>query len=82
MCNFVFREFTCVCDAALELNDTLISSDQIEYQQALKAGFTHLLESLSELLGTDNLLSTPEPSRRRSAAFFSMISSTPGSSNA
>ncbi|XP_076061952.1 dedicator of cytokinesis protein Ziz isoform X2 [Oratosquilla oratoria] len=46
----VYREFMFASKQALELNATVISNDQYEYQMALENNFTDLLNSLSTIL--------------------------------
>ncbi|XP_069104043.1 dedicator of cytokinesis protein 9-like [Argopecten irradians] len=53
----VFREFVCVCNDALDLNMTLITTEQKEYHESLCAGFQEIVTKLSELFG-EKLLSS------------------------
>ncbi|XP_064615017.1 dedicator of cytokinesis protein 9-like [Liolophura sinensis] len=47
----LFRQFVQVCDEALELNLTLISSDQKDYHEQLRNGFHKLVTELEAMFG-------------------------------
>ena len=46
----MFSQFVEVCSEALELNEKLIKSDQLEFHENLKSNFTQLVHDLSQLM--------------------------------
>eukprot|EP00105_Crassostrea_gigas_P034126 XP_019918274.1 PREDICTED: dedicator of cytokinesis protein 11-like isoform X1 [Crassostrea gigas] len=46
----IFKDFVYVCSDALELNGTLITTEQKEYHESLAAGFQDIVDKLSEML--------------------------------
>ncbi|KAJ8310568.1 hypothetical protein KUTeg_012433 [Tegillarca granosa] len=47
----VFRDFVNVCNEALDLNATLITTEQKEYHESLTTGFQDIISKLSEIFG-------------------------------
>ncbi|XP_048744096.2 dedicator of cytokinesis protein 9-like isoform X7 [Ostrea edulis] len=47
----IFKDFVYVCSDALELNGTLITTEQKEYHESLSAGYQEIVEKLSEMFG-------------------------------
>ncbi|KAK3096056.1 hypothetical protein FSP39_022605 [Pinctada imbricata] len=47
----VFRDFVYVCSDALELNGTLITTEQKEYHESLNTGFQDIVAKLSDMFG-------------------------------
>jgi hypothetical protein len=45
----IYRQFVKVCNQALELNATLIKSEQLEYQDAMRENFGDIVMKLSQL---------------------------------
>ncbi|XP_068242950.1 dedicator of cytokinesis protein 9 [Palaemon carinicauda] len=81
----VYRDFVCTCKEALDLNSSLVSSDQYEYQMALESNFSELLQSLSSILSEPLLaaqVAVDSVFKRSSQHYLSMISSPGGASNA
>lgn len=70
-----FREFLKICYTALQINSKLITSDQNEYQEALRQNYKKLCTSLSTLFG-EPLWPHEETGsfKRNSIALFSAIS--------
>ncbi|XP_065925413.1 dedicator of cytokinesis protein 9 isoform X3 [Magallana gigas] len=46
----IFKDFVYVCSDALELNGTLITTEQKEYHESLAAGFQDIVDKLSDML--------------------------------
>lgn len=46
----IYRDFVYVCSDALELNGTLITTEQKEYHESLAAGFQDIVDKLSDML--------------------------------
>lgn len=68
---------------ALDLNGSLISNDQYEYQMSLESNFTELLTSLSIIFNEPLLLAQVQVDsllKRSSQHYLSMISSPGGAS--
>ncbi|XP_021377721.1 dedicator of cytokinesis protein 9-like isoform X3 [Mizuhopecten yessoensis] len=80
----VFREFVSVCNDALDLNVTLITTEQKEYHESLCAGFQEIVTKLSELFGEKILTSTEAGSlsQRGSMTVFNIVSTTSSTSSA
>ncbi|XP_069940326.1 dedicator of cytokinesis protein 9 isoform X3 [Cherax quadricarinatus] len=81
----VYREFVCTCKEALDLNNSVINSDQYEYQMALESNFSELLQSLSSILNEPLLaaqVAIDSVLKRSSQHYLSMISSPGGASSA
>ncbi|KAB7505571.1 Dedicator of cytokinesis protein 9 [Armadillidium nasatum] len=79
----VYREFMMTSKQALDLNGSLISNDQYEYQMALETNFTELLNSLSTIFNEPLLLAQVQVDsllKRSSQHYLSMISSPGGAS--
>lgn len=70
-----FRDFLKICYTALQINSKLITSDQCEYQEALRANYKKLCIQLSTLFG-EALWPHDETGsfKRNSLALFSAIS--------
>lgn len=52
MFTFVFfRQFLSACSDGLELNSSLISTEQKEYHEAMKSGYVEMRAQLDDLLG-------------------------------
>lgn len=47
---WIYRDFVYVCSDALELNGTLITTEQKEYHESLAAGFQDIVDKLSDML--------------------------------
>ena len=47
--DFIHRDFVYVCSDALELNGTLITTEQKEYHESLSAGFQDIVDKLSDM---------------------------------
>ncbi|XP_078311766.1 dedicator of cytokinesis protein 9-like isoform X14 [Crassostrea virginica] len=45
----IFKDFVYVCSDALELNGTLITTEQKEYHESLSAGFQDIVDKLSDM---------------------------------
>ena len=45
------RDFVYVCNDAIDLNGTLVSTEQKEYHESLKSGFQDILTTLSDMFG-------------------------------
>ena len=50
-CVYVYRDFVDVCNDGLELNAKLITTEQKEYHESLKAGFNEIVSRLSKMFG-------------------------------
>ena len=48
---FDCRDFINVCNDALDLNAKLITTEQKEYHESLKSGFTDIVNRLSKMFG-------------------------------
>ena len=48
---FLYRDFITVCNDALDLNAKLITTEQKEYHESLKSGFTDIVNRLSKMFG-------------------------------
>lgn len=70
------RDFVKVCNTALQLNARMISSDQVEYHNALAENYRKLCQALSELLGEpfQPLDDSVTSGQRNSMALFNAIS--------
>lgn len=77
--HFLYRDFTSVCNTALQLNERMICNDQKEYHSALKDNYQKLCSALSELLGEPfTPVDESTTNHRNSMALFNAIS---GASN-
>ena len=45
------RDFVYVCNDAIDLNGTLVSTEQKEYHESLNSGFQDILSTLSDMFG-------------------------------
>jgi len=45
------RDFVYVCNDAIDLNGTLVSTEQKEYHESLNSGFQDILTRLSDMFG-------------------------------
>lgn len=52
---FIIREFISACFDALKLNRMVVSTDQVEYQDALQENFLKMCRELSECVEDDTL---------------------------
>lgn len=47
----LYRDFVGVCNDSLDLNAKLITTEQKEYHESLKAGFNEIVSRLSKMFG-------------------------------
>ena len=79
----VFRDFVYVCNDAIDLNGTLVSTEQKEYHESLNSGFQDILSTLSDMFGEKILLSEGGTlSRVGSQAVLNINTSSAGASSA
>ncbi|KAL8624516.1 hypothetical protein ACOMHN_053059 [Nucella lapillus] len=78
----VFREFVTTCKDALDMNAKLITTDQKEYHESLKAGFFDITDRLSVLLGEKIVAHEWLSNPRHSLSHSLTMLSSPGISSA
>lgn len=77
----IFKDFVYVCSDALELNGTLITTEQKEYHESLAAGFQDIVDKLSDML-EEKILAGEQGLTPRGSAVFNIVSATSDFSSA
>ncbi|XP_076453954.1 dedicator of cytokinesis protein 9-like isoform X3 [Babylonia areolata] len=78
----VFRDFVTTCKDALDLNGKLITTDQKEYHESLKAGFFDITERMSVLLGEKMVVPEWLSNHRHSLSHSLTLLTSAGTSSA
>ncbi|XP_052217568.1 dedicator of cytokinesis protein 9-like isoform X3 [Dreissena polymorpha] len=72
----IFRDFVSVCNDSLDLNAKLITTEQKEYHESLKAGFNEIVNRLSNMFGETILTRDQDGGQRASMTVFNLVSTT------
>ncbi|XP_061183678.1 dedicator of cytokinesis protein 9-like isoform X1 [Saccostrea echinata] len=77
----IFKDFVYVCSDALELNGTLITTEQKEYHESLSAGYQEIVDKLSDMFG-EKIFSGEQGFTPRGSTVFNIVSATSDVSSA
>ncbi|XP_078311767.1 dedicator of cytokinesis protein 9-like isoform X15 [Crassostrea virginica] len=77
----IFKDFVYVCSDALELNGTLITTEQKEYHESLSAGFQDIVDKLSDMFD-EKILPGEQGLTPRGSQVLNIVSATSDFSSA